>query len=349
LLLLARARDASRDYVAFEDSRRDPPVYVGPYGAQDVAEAIDRALRRKRMLDQVKELLSLHDRCADLHNPELSDLSNDELKKLADARKIGSLSRPVDDVDHPTLRDTLPGRSSDSEHDKWLQETLAHLSVCREVRETIGWQEITELIDPSWLKRKGFGPSTPVDIGALRGKLISETPRTSGPSSSTVPSAIDGLVEIGAPDGDFRLQGAPTSSDRSRPPPAAESEAIPVAPAPSTKSVVGSGKKRGQKSVKRDRVKEAMRAELANGLTPIELYEMPEKQWDKYPAKRTACRQARNEILAECAKNAARHRDKKTLDSLAKIAAAAPKLFELSTALAEISASKSRQIATKDK
>ncbi len=92
----------------------------------------------------------------------------------------------------------LPSRSG--EHDDWLQKILARLSVCQEVRVAIGWDEISELIDQSWLKSKGFGPSTPVDIGALRGKLISEAlPRTSGPpKSSLIPIGVDGLFEVPA-------------------------------------------------------------------------------------------------------------------------------------------------------
>jgi hypothetical protein len=245
LLLLARARDASRDWQSMgsEDSSV-PPVYVGPPGAQDVEGAIDRALRRKQQLSQVRELLALLDRYAGLLNPEHSELSNEELKKLKDAREIAILVS-VRHEDHPTVRESLeatfaqlegsPPPSLDPQHDEWLQEILAHLSVCREVREAIGWDEITERIDPSWLRAKGFGPSTPVDIGALRGKLISETPpRTSGPPKSfVIPTGIDGLAQVPMPNGHFILRGVPTSSNQTHPVNRAEIESeLPVMSVP---------------------------------------------------------------------------------------------------------------------
>jgi hypothetical protein len=179
LSLLARVRDRSGDWqsVGPDDhrERRRTPDYVGPAGDRDVAEALGRALQRARLLAQVRELVSLLDRFEGVPNPALSEISNDELKKLAEARSIASLTASggssLDSVS-PAL----------SEHAQWLATTLAHLSVCQQVRETIGWEEITKLIDHAWLKGKGFGSSTPIDIGALKGKLISEpVPKTSGP------------------------------------------------------------------------------------------------------------------------------------------------------------------------
>ena len=90
-----------------------------------------------------------------------------------------ALSQALMSAGGSSLDSVSPGLT---EHAQWLTKTVAHLSACQQVRETIGWEEIAELIDPSWLKGKGFGMSTPVDIGALKGKLISEpVPRTSCP------------------------------------------------------------------------------------------------------------------------------------------------------------------------
>jgi hypothetical protein len=77
LSLLARVRDRSGDWESFglEGGReRRSPDYVGPPGNQDVSNALDRALQRKRKLAQVRELLTLLDRFADTPNPALSEI-----------------------------------------------------------------------------------------------------------------------------------------------------------------------------------------------------------------------------------------------------------------------------------
>lgn len=658
LLLLARVRDRSGDWQSFgsEDGReRRSPDYVGPPGNQDVSDALNRALQRKRKLAQVRELLTFLDRFANSTNPALSEISDDELAKLTEARQIASIVERSLDPRHD-----LP---SAGDHARWLAKTLAYLSACQRVREAIGWEEIADLIDPVWLRGRGVGPSTSVDIGALKGKLISEPPpRTSGPPTSAAttepvisydeafdrvgharfgdvwrraltdeeqreleaglwqassaeayrladekakaierrydwvdkwladnglmdpvrrqhgleippisrkrfeaayfpvfgeshdlrgalerayegtirgaleraladqtsqatalaslasawaPPALLSLDQVKAVLGDeprpflsivvdvlafgealpgkvlqfldllfiqkdreartatvqaLAAEGYPVKrivserrraaaalfdgakraeqsvfvgsqdchSDQSIPPhyfdvprnlgfennsisadlavlvddrrwqkqfdaerenrpspwlnvrvdrkwlvgwltkqltrdpgipglvqiPTEAGNFILQAIAPSgarhtaprsenigglSDTIVVSAKKRGKASTTRDKVKEAMRADLANGLTPAAFYAMAEKQWDQYPAGRTTCRQARNEILAECAERAARDGDEDTLAVLSKIAASNDKLFELSAALAEIERLKSRQTATIDK
>jgi hypothetical protein len=258
LQLLARARDASRDFQSFgPDDSRGPPIFVGPPGANDVADAIDRALRRRHMLAKVREDIEILNVFGDAPNLALSKLPDEEFHKLEKAREIArriDCDRLVSDPDlqsdianaralserrspqseitfrprktvsrapppppmicpgnhsagkpgpRPGSHELVPpdttrakavvGRSfgtvseptSNPKQDEWLKETLAYLLVCREVREVIGWQEVVERIDANWLRLKGFGPSTPIDIGALRQRLISEgPPRTSGPPKS---------------------------------------------------------------------------------------------------------------------------------------------------------------------
>jgi hypothetical protein len=72
--------------------------------------------------------------------------------------------------------------TEDAARQKWLEDTLKRLLTFwnqRSPRE-ISWSEAAGLISEAWLKDH-FGTPPTIDIGALRGALIDETPKPSGP------------------------------------------------------------------------------------------------------------------------------------------------------------------------
>ena len=79
----------------------------------------------------------------------------------------------------------------DATRQKWLESTLDRLRSFwnqRHPRE-ISWQEATGLISEPWLKDH-FGTPPTIDIGALRGALIDQTPQTSGPPTPASAAAL---------------------------------------------------------------------------------------------------------------------------------------------------------------
>jgi hypothetical protein len=100
---------------------------------------------------------------------------------------------------------------SEAEND-WLAATLKRLTDLWHQRldKLISWDEAASLIRESWLKAH-FGTSASIDIGVLKGGLIKESPRTSGPPVQSDPSPQNDFYTIpeSAP-----TQGSPAEAYR---------------------------------------------------------------------------------------------------------------------------------------
>jgi hypothetical protein len=104
LAWLERVRDRNKDWQEFEpgsNPKHLPSNYCGPPGSEG---GIDRALRRTRMLAQVREDLVLLDLFGDVSNAALSKLSNEDVKKLREAQRIASSITGSEYVPDPDLR-----------------------------------------------------------------------------------------------------------------------------------------------------------------------------------------------------------------------------------------------------